>query len=383
MKKYAILVIGYNRLKSIIRLLESLDKAYYDEEITLIISIDNSGSDVVEKYAKDFKWVHGEKIVKTYPERLGLRKHILQCGEFLNDYDALAVFEDDVVASQTFYQYMKCCVDKYYNDDRIAGISLYNHLWNVNVSQPFTPSPSAYDVYFMQYAQSWGQIWMKRQWKEFIQWYQKNDEEFLPQKNIPNFVSSWPKSSWLKYHIKFCIENNKFFVYPYKSLSTCFSDVGEHCGVKDTRFQVPLLTGKKDKYLLPDLSDADAVKYDAFFERIFNQKTINGICKDEVCIDIYGNKNDYYGKRYVLTSKNLPFKCVNDYAFDMKPHEENFINNIRGTGLFLYDTTVEEKISRKNNETMIFQYQFRLYGKRKSMVNCIKESIINRFKRGK
>ena len=75
MKKLAILAIGYNRVDSISRLLESLNVANYGgDQVPLIISIDNSGSDDVEKYANQFLWKHGEKIVKTYPERLGLRK---------------------------------------------------------------------------------------------------------------------------------------------------------------------------------------------------------------------------------------------------------------------------------------------------------------------
>ena len=161
MGKYAIVAIGYNRADSMQRLLNSLSKVEYDgDDVSIIISIDNSGTDFVEKCADKFVWDFGEKIVKTYPERLGLRNHILSCGNFLKDYDAMAVFEDDIVVAPGFYMYMKETVAKYESDDRIAGISLYNHLWNVNAKLPFQPQCSPYDVYFLQFAQSWGQIWM-------------------------------------------------------------------------------------------------------------------------------------------------------------------------------------------------------------------------------
>ena len=87
-----------------------------------------------------------EKKLYTYPERLGLRKHILKCGDFLDFYDALVVLEDDLVVAPSFYMYVLMTVNKYIENNNIAGISLYTHLWNHNAGLPFTPCPSMYDV---------------------------------------------------------------------------------------------------------------------------------------------------------------------------------------------------------------------------------------------
>lgn len=381
MKKYAIIAIGYNRPKSMERLLQSLAKAFYgQDEVPLIISIDHSGTDEVEKCAKDFSWEFGEKKIVTYPERQGLRRHILNCGNFLKEFDAVAVFEDDVVASQGFYQYMKQAVEAYCDDERIAGISLYKHLWNVNADLPFEPAASPYDAYFMQFAQSWGQVWMKKQWFEFAGWYTAHDEEFEARDHIPEFVSGWPKTSWLKYHIKYCIEKDKFFVYPYMSLSTCFSDVGEHCEVRDSHLQVPLLEGVKGNYSLPKLTDPDAVKYDAFFERILTEGSCKGISYADICMDLYGSRIGYGKSRYVLSTGNLPYKTIETFGLEYRPQESNVLNEYPGEDVMLYDTSQKENAKTGRTETALFRFYFKLYGRNRMFAKCIADKILSKLK---
>lgn len=81
--KIGILTIGYNRANNLLRLLNSINAATFPtDDVDLLISIDNSGTKDVENAANSFKWLHGRKKIYTYPERLGLRKHILKCGDF-------------------------------------------------------------------------------------------------------------------------------------------------------------------------------------------------------------------------------------------------------------------------------------------------------------
>lgn len=131
--KIGILTIGYNRANNLLRLLNSINAATFPtDDVDLLISIDNSGTKDVENAANSFKWLHGRKKIYTYPERLGLRKHILKCGDFLDFYDALVVLEDDLVVAPSFYMYVLMTVNKYIENNNIAGISLYTHLWNHN-----------------------------------------------------------------------------------------------------------------------------------------------------------------------------------------------------------------------------------------------------------
>ena len=63
----AIIAIAYNREQSLQRLLTSLNAARYPEkDVTLIISIDKSDTDIVERAADAFVWKHGTKRVKKH-----------------------------------------------------------------------------------------------------------------------------------------------------------------------------------------------------------------------------------------------------------------------------------------------------------------------------
>ena len=381
MTKFAVVAIGYNRKDCLERLLFSIKKAdYFGYEVDLIISLDKSDNKNIEEFAKSFYWQFGDKKVITYAERLGLRKHILSCGKFLEIYDALIVLEDDVFVSPSFFTYSIATYNRYRNDDRIAGISLYNYSWNENVSLPFQAAYSQYDVYFAQMAQSWGQIWLKNQWMDFITWYEKNNEDTIKNINIPKVVLNWPETSWKKYHIAYCIDQNKFFVYPYKSLSTCFSEVGEHCKKKNTLIQTSLLHSVKKEWILPDLSEKDVVKYDAFFERIFNDEKLFIYNSDDICIDLYGSKYFYENKKYVYSTKCLPFEIIHKNGVSFKPQELNLIYDVQGNSVFLYDTNKKIKKTKPQNIIDLFRYRYNVYGKNKLMLLCVLDSIKEKIK---
>ena len=42
---------------------------------------------------------------------------------------------------------------------------------NFNTGQTFVPVMGEYDNYFLQCAQSWGQLWFRNQWNDFRRWY--------------------------------------------------------------------------------------------------------------------------------------------------------------------------------------------------------------------
>lgn len=361
MNKFAVVVVGYNRIAGMLRLLESLENAQYGgDHLTLIISLDNCGSSGPEETAKAFSWSHGEKVVRTFTERQGLRNHILSCGDFLKEYDAIAVLEDDLVVSPAYYQYMKQAVEFYKGCKEIAGISLYSHKMNVNMDLPFMPEPAGQDVFFMQFAQSWGQIWMKEQWFEFRKWYEEHKEEPVEGENIPEFVSNWPKTSWLKYHIKYCIVKNKYFVYPYDSLTTCFSDAGEHSKETNTVYQVPMAAKAKEHYCF-EKPGIESVRYDAFFERQGLGKSL-GVLDDELCTDLYGTKGNREGKRYWLTREAGDFQVIKGFDLCMRPQECNILREIEGNQIFLYDTETEalRSASAKIKNFLTVDYYYNL-----------------------
>lgn len=340
MSESAIIAIGYNNAEALVRLLDSLNRADYgNDAVPLIISLDHSGNDEVEKSAEEFQWQHGRKEIRTFEKRQGLRKHILSCGEYLHTYDALYVFEDDTLAAESFYRFGQACIAFYAKNEQIAGISLYSHAWNQNANFPFEPVKNQYDTYFMQYAPSWGQIWLKEPWLDFIEWYHENQQLFDAERNsdIPGVLYSWGDNSWLKYHIAYCAIKKKYFVYPYHSYTTDFVEKGTHFISNIARFQVNLIQGKADRFYLAPFNE-QSVCYDAFFENIQVQQLYQK--RDmEVKVDLYGCQSITQNNGLVLTTQHLPFQVIDEFAMQLRPLELNVLMNMKGSGIFLYDTS--------------------------------------------
>ena len=79
----AVVIPAFNRPKSLLRLLRSLDKGDYplNHSIELIISIDGGGDHEVLRIAKEFNWNFGTKTIIEHDENLGLKNHIISCGD--------------------------------------------------------------------------------------------------------------------------------------------------------------------------------------------------------------------------------------------------------------------------------------------------------------
>ncbi len=384
MSKYGIIIIAYDRLDSIKRLITSLLQAKYSEPADLIISIDNSGTNVIENYARTIDWIYGKKIIRTFPEKLGLKKHVLTCGNYINEYqyEAAVVLEDDLFAAPDYFNFSVQAVKKYHYNPDIAGISLYSHSWNINADRPFTPLFNGYDVFFMQYPQSWGQVWMKRQWNDFYTWYQKQKYKTVDFNLIPDNVLNWPESSWLKYHVIYCISEKKYFVYPYHSLSTNFADAGTHYAHSTNKMQVPLSRGRFQDYHFPETFE-EAVIYDAYYENIWLEKMI-GLEKDSLMVDMYGLKKTYdSGHRYLLTTKASDFQLLHSYGLQMRPWELNVINNVPGNEIFLYDMKKVNK-HKKIKHVSLIHWLYDTRGEvilKRNFIDIMLHEIFNKIKK--
>lgn len=354
----AIVAVAYNRVDSLSRLLGSLEHAYYNEEVTLIISVDKSKTDIVERYAEEYQWSYGEKIVDKHEKNLGLRPHMMSLGKWFDRYEALVVLEDDIIVSPNFYNYSSQAVEKYRDNPDIAGVSLYGMYINYLTSYPFTPLKDETDAFFMNSAISWGEVWMKNQWEEFFNWYQ-NNLSFGQSDMIPERLFEWGDKSWLKYHTRYCIEKNKYFVYPYVSLSSNCCDAGTNSKTASSEYQVPLQWGKKELYFLPEVDDT-AIYYDGFFENKKLYKALN-LTEDECCIDINGTKKKSSVEKYWLTTKVEDYKIEKMYGLQLRPIEMNVMEGINGNAIFLYDTSIAEKNPFKSTGSVL-RYYYHLGG---------------------
>jgi len=347
--KPAIIVVGYNRAASMKRLLETIRCAYYeDDDIKLIISIDYcEGNHDVLKVAEEFEWQYGEKLIKYHNQNIGLRNHILSCGDFTEQYGSVIVLEDDLMVSPYFYVYTQKALEFCDNLDYVAGISLYNHMFNVVAYKPFETLFDGYDNWYFQFAQSWGQAWSQKQWSGFRKWYEENKDTPFEDLSVPANVRSWSKSSWLKYYCRYIIECDKYYFYPRISYTTNNAEPGTHFQGVDYTFQVPLAYGERN-FVFSTIEQSSAV-YDAFYESRIVYKSLN-VDKNDLTVDLYGTK-EIYNTRYVLSSVNLNYKIIKEFACAVRPMELNILLGNKGQNFFLYDTSIEQEHGKNISET--------------------------------
>ncbi|NLG02821.1 MAG: glycosyltransferase family 2 protein [Clostridia bacterium] len=379
MRELAIVIVAYNRVHSLKRLLKSIAQAEYDrKDIPLIISVDRGEQNIdVVRIAEDFDWEYGSKKVVYQQENLGLKQHILQCGDYTKEYGSIIMLEDDLYVSPAFYLYARKALDFTEQMDQIAGVSLYNHLFNVHTREPFSALEDGFSNWYMQFASSWGQAWTCEQWLKFKSWLlsRENDEQF-DDPRIPHNVASWSDHSWLKYFIKYMIENDLYFLYPRISLTTNFFDEGQHAKKAVTDLQVPLAGRKQRAYHFSSLEQSEAV-YDAFFENSkLEQKMKEFLQTEELCvIDLYGYKTQK--SRYLLSGACKPYQVLARFGCRLRPMDANIYEETEGDYFFLYDTSVQGKKPKKADVDQ-YLYHYRAL-KSKYMVKLlfyrIKEAI--------
>jgi hypothetical protein len=365
----AIVSVAYNRIDSLSRQLRTLEQGDYPEPVTLVLSIDKSKNTAVEDFARNYHWPYGEKRVITHEKNLGTRRHIMSLGTLFDEFDALIVLEDDITVAPAFYHYAKVCIESYGNDPLVAGISLYNFPVNYQTRLPFQPVRTDADVYLMQCAQSWGEVWTHSQWMDFKQWYDEQKGKFLPNNDVPEELYHWPESSWLRFHTRYCIEKGLYFVYPYTSLSTNNQDKGVNSTQRSTIFQSAMLYGNAEVFRLPPVKDI-RVRYDAFFEPQFISSYL-GVDDAELTVDLNGKKKSH--RRYLLSLRSLPFAVVKSYALHEKPIEMNVIHHNDGRDIFLYDTTQPAQRPKETDPVSLYSYFYgEAFYKQRTMIGVFR-----------
>jgi hypothetical protein len=353
-----IIVVAYNRPKSLKRILSSLYNAKNIKDVKLIISIDNKepdNKDVLD-IANEFDWRFGEKEVIYQPVRMGLRKHILQCGDLALKYDSAIILEDDLYVAPYFYQYAVNALEYYDHDDRIAGISLYSQPREDITEFPFTAINDDSDIFFMQFPSSWGIAWSAKQWVKFRDWYHKTPDILkLP---VSAFILNWPESSWKKYFVSYLVDTDKYFVFPRISLTTNFNDPGTHYESLVNFDGQAALQLNDFHHRFKKLSDSNCV-YDSHYELLTEKvKLLNPELKEySFEMDLYGHKNIHHiSTPFMITSKRVR-SYIRSFGRSLKPHDSNIILNLPGDDFVLCKTSdVLPYKHRTRKEVLNFKY---------------------------
>ncbi|BBO56866.1 glycosyltransferase family A protein [Cobetia sp. AM6] len=272
--KQAIIIVAFNRSFELNRLLESIANSKIVSEIDLVISIDHSASqDAIKDIAHDFEWIYGNKRVILHKQNLGLKKHVISCGDLGSEYDMFIMLEEDIVVSPFFLQYTKDAINFYKADDSICGVSLYSYMVKESDKQPLYPVIDGYDNFFMQFPSSWGQAWTSKHWFDFKDWLIHNDSETKIDGVTPEYILRWPSSSWKKQFARYMCHKDKYFVYPRVSLTTNCGAKGQNHSFVFDLFSTQLLLGHYEWRFLS--FDTAHIRYDSRFELNVSDEYIN------------------------------------------------------------------------------------------------------------
>ena len=355
--RIAIVSVGYNRLKSQVRQLSALTRADYSgfDNVPLIISIDCSGDTELYDYVRNYEWPHGDKYVIIRETRMGLKEHILACGDLTQYFKGIILLEDDIYVSKDYYNYINQMEKAYGNDDNICSIALYSNEMNGYCWLPLVRLKNESDVFADQAVSTWGEYWNERMWKGFREWLSTTD---IPWADIdmPHQIKEWTKA-WSKFFDAYMVLEGRWSIFPYTSLTTNFSDAGEHGDANNTIVQVSLQQGHKTYQTLPF---EKLVRYDIYSNNIGLADALN-IPLEDICLDLYGVRPNEHTRRYYLSVKKLPFKVVKSFGLYMRPHELNVIEQIPGNDIFLYDTAISDKApdgGSFTNRMLYYQHGF-------------------------
>jgi hypothetical protein len=367
--KPVIVVLAYNRPKSLVRLLESISKADYPVKAKLIISLEGGATNEVIRISNQFHLNNLDKSIIKRSEKLGLRKHILICGDLVKEYGAVIILEDDLIVDKYYYRFA-CDSLKFYKDDTsIAGIALYSHEYNQFSNLPFRPMINGYATYPMQLPCSWGQCWTDKQWFTFKDWYEgKTNSDLDKIIGLPDQVKAWPDSSWKKFFHGYIVEEKLYFMYPYESYSTnCSDEGGTHITEGSNAHQVKMATALRPYFSMnfcPSLNNE--VSYDAFMEPDGNFVFSSlGIDRENITIDVQGIKsmNLLLKKDFVITSKPAD-NILKYYNLKFKPIEFNFLSvSEEKSDIFLV------KVNDLKSEKPKHSYNFYAYWTEMNLLN--------------
>lgn len=371
--RLAIVIVLYNRIDSAKRLLESIKRiTNVIDNVDLILSIDKSDKEEEMILLTDnLTWKYGKIYIRTFPENQGLKKHILKCGEYTTEYDGVIILEDDLIVSPYIVQFATDALNYYGDMEEIAGISLYKHRIVPGINRIFETDTNSSDVFLLQYAQSWGQCWNKRMWDDFYQWYVKNENyNFDKNDKLPEYLGKWGKNSWLKYHIAYVVENNKYFLYPNISLTTNCTEAGVHSRSTQNDYQVPFLINFRSFNML---GIDKLIKYDVYFERVdLSLKSLLNI-NGKVCLNLYGARQKFDNYDYMISCDNFCYEIERRFRLKLRPIELNLIYQEEGNDIFVYNLNKKNNKMSKNGNINVYKYDLRTITWRKCVAILLYE----------
>ena len=191
---FATVVVAYNRVDALKKLLRSvlIARESSGHNGHLIVSVDGGTPDVV-KAAGDILGDTGEIIARD--SKLGLREHVLACGDLTERYENVLVLEDDLLVSPIVYDVIDQVLPVVRQQPDVAAFSLYSFHYNEYAQLPLLHPDYDSDIFYARTGSSWGQVWWREKWQDFRQWLEHDFDESKCYR-VPASVRAWPATSW-------------------------------------------------------------------------------------------------------------------------------------------------------------------------------------------
>lgn len=333
MNDIAIVLVGFNRAKSLKRLLRSvLNADFQNSSPPIYICLDFSPiQELIVKYIEDLLIFNPEIKVIRQTTSLGLKEHILLCGDLVQDHDGLIMLEDDLVVSPSFYQYAQKAFAYYRDKSHIASIALFKYEYDEIRFFPFYPLEDDSDVHFIQVPCSWGQLWSSQQWTDFRNWLSiQGDTSFL--ECLPSYVKEWGENSWKKLFMAYMIHKELYTVFPNRSFTTNLEELGTNSSSTGLFNSVLSLEANDWKY--KSLEDSKCV-YDSWFEITEEslKKWNPNLSHLSFDVDIKRSKTlkEYKTQKVLTFSDNIESEY--NFSKNLSPIEANIAMDIVGSSL--------------------------------------------------
>ncbi|EPS66725.1 hypothetical protein M569_08051 [Genlisea aurea] len=269
-------IITQNRVRSLSRLLNSLENAYYmGDNISIIFNMDSQVDEPTLKLVTTFNWAHGTKTIRKRVLRGGLIKSVSESWYPSSNHDFGLLLEDDIEVSPYYYLWIKYALLTYHYDPKasfpeLSSISLYTpRVIEVLRERPFWNPTEFFDdadrnmPYLHQLPCSWGAVFFPKHWREFNAYINLRSDRNSTgdQVEIPRSVTNGWKRSWKKFFIEMMYLRGYVSLYPnfpnQTSFSTNHMEPGVHIQAKNNAvnekrkdYVVPLM-GRDFRELLP------------------------------------------------------------------------------------------------------------------------------------
>lgn len=291
---FNLIVLAYNRLASLKRLLQSIEQASIPNGTSLYFSLEFDSHPNVIEFIDSYTWKYGRKIIIQQDTRLGVHGHNLECLKLIEDIGNGLVLEDDIVVSPFFMKYLEKVLPVYLEDNSILGVSIYRYLRVETIDMPFMLIPNNEFLYYQNRPSCNGCFYVSERIKLFNLFINKTELSYSKYILPPNAVL-WENDSWEKMMYCFLQEYRMTQIFPRYSFSTDFGEFGVHMKKRIDKFKHHSIMYLDKEF--PEFVDRKFSKnvYDAHYE--LNPDVVK---QHNARLESYDFEMDIYGTKQLL-----------------------------------------------------------------------------------